>query len=233
MHRGGKTGKKVIIAQEKPAGEEEEENGVSEMVESTGDEGREPTLSDMMGILRAHMHQQEAREVKQTEVTARQEQRFKALHHQFQLLQLEVQARTSPVLDPQLADSDSAELGAHFSSTPPSQARVEPLATSPTMAPDFQLHTHHTPRLEKLTDTDDIEHFLITFERIAVACRWQKAEWVFHLIPLLTGKARSAYVHMDIDDSLDYEQVKSSILAKYDINPETYRLRFRSLEVNP
>lgn len=57
------------------------------------------------------------------------------------------------------------------------------------------------PRLEKLSDSDDIEHFLITFERIAAACCWPKADWAFRLIPLLTGKARAAYVLMDADDS--------------------------------
>lgn len=42
------------------------------------------------------------------------------------------------------------------------------------------------PRLEKLSDSDDIEHFLITFERIAAACCWPKADWAFRLIPLKT-----------------------------------------------
>ncbi len=37
---------------------------------------------------------------------------------------------------------------------------------------------------------------------------------------------------MDIDGPLDYEQVKSAILAKYNVNPETYRQKFHSLEVN-
>ncbi|XP_042071507.1 uncharacterized protein LOC121812727 [Haplochromis burtoni] len=55
----------------------------------------------------------------------------------------------------------------------------------------------------------------------------------FSFDTLLTGKARGAYVHMDIDDSLDYDKVKSAILSKYDINPETYRQRFRSLDVQP
>lgn len=39
-------------------------------------------------------------------------------------------------------------------------------------------------------------------------------------------------MHMDIDDALDYDKVKSAILKKY-INPETYRQRFRSLYVKP
>ncbi len=58
------------------------------------------------------------------------------------------------------------------------------------------------PRLEKLSDTDDVEHFLVSFERIAVACRWTKTDWVWHLIPLLTSKARAAYVNMDLNESM-------------------------------
>lgn len=49
--------------------------------------------------------------------------------------------------------------------------------------------------LEKLSDFDHVEHFLITFERIAVVCGWAKSDWAFRLIPLLTGKAQAAYVH--------------------------------------
>lgn len=33
------------------------------------------------------------------------------------------------------------------------------------------------PRLEKLTESDNVEHFLITCEHIAVACRWSKSDW--------------------------------------------------------
>lgn len=62
------------------------------------------------------------------------------------------------------------------------------------------------------------------FERIALACRWRKNDWVFRLTPLVTGKAKGAYVHMDIDESLDYDKVKTAILNKYEINPETYSI---------
>lgn len=55
------------------------------MVESTEGEGREPTLSDLVAILQAHVEQQLAQEAKQNKVFARQEC-FKALQHQFQLL---------------------------------------------------------------------------------------------------------------------------------------------------
>ncbi|XP_026004039.1 uncharacterized protein LOC113009749 [Astatotilapia calliptera] len=224
MHRGGKVEKKKGVTVQKEA-DAEEEIGVSEMVESTEVEEREPSLSDLMSILQAHMGQQEAREARQEEVTARQEQKFKALQHQFQLLQLEVQSRTSPVPELPLPTTESPESRElpHIPSSPQAQAE-----SSQSLSGQFSLHE---PRLEKLTDSDDIEHFLTTFERIALAYRWEKTDWVFRLIPLLTGKARGAYVHMDIDDSLSYDKVKAAILSKYDVNPETYRQRFRSLEV--
>lgn len=38
---------------------------------------------------------------------------------------------------------------------------------------------------------------------------------------------------MDVDDSLEYDAIKTAILMKYDANPETNRQRFRSLSVWP
>lgn len=88
---------------------------------------------------------------------------------------------------------------------------------------------NHVPLLPKLQDSDDVEHFLTTFERLAEVYRWPKEDWAVHLIPLLTGKARSAFVAMAPAFTSDYDKVKEVILKKYEINPETYRLRFRSL----
>lgn len=96
------------MAQEKQASEEEE-GGASGGAEDM--EGKEPTLSDLMAIFQAHMGQQDAREARQNEVTARQEQRYKTLQHQFQLLQLEVQARTAVAPNPLAEDSDSPDRG--------------------------------------------------------------------------------------------------------------------------
>lgn len=85
------------------------------------------------------------------------------------------------------------------------------------------------PRLARLEDSDDIEHYLLTFERLAEVYQWPKEDWAIHLIPLLTGKARAAFVAMDPSHTQDYDVVKTAILKKYEINAETYRLRFRNL----
>ncbi|XP_072246328.1 uncharacterized protein nfic isoform X1 [Leuresthes tenuis] len=232
MHRGKRNKPETKMAEDQTTREEEVETRVSEMAADTeGEDVREPTLTDVAGILRGFMGQQEAREVKLKHEFTRQDQRFKALQHQFQLLQMEVQARTSPFPGPIAADPDLQETSDennHWqaeASSQPDNIRANP--------PSGQLPVCHEPKLQKLTSEDDIEHFLVTFERIAAACRWPQTDWVFRLIPLLTGKARGAYVNMDVDESLDYNEVKKAILGKYDFNPETYRQRFRSLYVQP
>uniref|UniRef100_UPI001A9932FB neurotrophin receptor-interacting factor homolog n=1 Tax=Gasterosteus aculeatus aculeatus TaxID=481459 RepID=UPI001A9932FB len=56
---------------------------------------------------------------------------------------------------------------------------------------------------------------------------------LIHLIPLLTGKARCAFVAMDPESTLDYDLLREAVLKKYEINSETYRLEFRALETSP
>lgn len=45
-------------------------------------------------------------------------------------------------------------------------------------------------------------------------------------MPLLTGKARAAYIAMDIADTLDYNLVKKAVLIKFEINSQIYRQWF-------
>lgn len=66
--------------------------------------------------------------------------------------------------------------------------------------------------MENLTESDDVEHFLFTFKKIAAACQLPKSDRVFQVIPLRTGKARGSYVHMQFDDFCEYEDVKTVIL---------------------
>ncbi|XP_048051185.1 uncharacterized protein LOC125271213 [Megalobrama amblycephala] len=218
--------------QEEERGEEDQD--VAEGVEggkATGD--REVSVTELANLFRAHMARTEGRETARQQEQVEQERRFKALQHQFSLLQMEVQARTSPNFhltsvgreaqerpDGDPSDSDRHSLASAHQSFNQVEDNIGPPLS-------------RTPQLEKLSDTDDVDHFLVTFERIAVACRWIKTDWVWHLIPLLTGKARAAYVNMDLNESTDYDKVKYAILKKYDVNAETYRQKFRSLTIEP
>lgn len=87
--------------------------------------------------------------------------------------------------------------------------------------------------VSRLEEGDDIEQYLTTFERLAVAYQWPEVEWPVRLIPHLTGKARAAYVAIVAEESSDYKKVKEAILAKYEINEEVYRQRFREPDIYP
>uniref|UniRef100_A0A3B3Z4U7 CCHC-type domain-containing protein n=1 Tax=Poecilia mexicana TaxID=48701 RepID=A0A3B3Z4U7_9TELE len=200
-----------------------EEHGAVGGLCDLDEEESEPTLADLANLLRAHIGHQKAKEDYWTRETFKQQEKFEELQQQFRLFKRESQSQTTP--------------SALQSTSPvrPAQPPDPGVAASPQHSqsgdPPAQSSVSYTPKLQKLSEEDDIEHFLITFERIASACRWPRTDWAFHLIPLLTGKARSAFVHMDVDLSMNYDQVKLAVLQKYDINSETYRQRFRSLQV--
>ncbi|XP_047249232.1 uncharacterized protein LOC124885079 isoform X2 [Girardinichthys multiradiatus] len=193
-----------------------EEGGAVGGVFDMEEKGSEPTLSDLASLLRAHLGQQKAKEDYWTREAAKQEQKFEELEKLFSWFKSEIQSQTTSPVRP---------------TQPPDPGLAASLQHS--LSGDLLYAHSPAPKLQKRSEEDDIEHFLITFERMASACRWPRTDWAFHLIPLLTGKARSAFVHMDVDLSMIYDQVKLAILQKYEINSETYRQRFRSLQVEP
>uniref|UniRef100_A0A8D0GZA5 SCAN box domain-containing protein n=1 Tax=Sphenodon punctatus TaxID=8508 RepID=A0A8D0GZA5_SPHPU len=85
----------------------------------------------------------------------------------------------------------------------------------------------HNLQLPELTKRDDIEAYLVTFERVADACQWPRGEWVTRLVPALRGEAQQAYSSLDTNDRRDYRKVKSAILQGYNISTDMQRQRFR------
>ena len=81
--------------------------------------------------------------------------------------------------------------------------------------------------LQKLVSSDNVEHFLATFERIATQQKWSKEVWATQVAGLLTGKAMAAYAILTPGDAVAYDKVKEAILRRYEINKETYCQRFR------
>ena len=82
-------------------------------------------------------------------------------------------------------------------------------------------------KLARLTEGDDIEAYLTTFEHLMQVDEAEEATWALRLAPQLTGNAQRAYAAMRDSDALDYGKVKAAILKRYNISEETYRQRFR------
>ena len=77
-------------------------------------------------------------------------------------------------------------------------------------------------------ERDDIESYLVTFERIMTAHKVDKGRWPHYLAPQLTGKAQLAFAALPVSDSADYDAIKTAVLIRYDINEDSYKNRFRS-----
>ena len=91
-----------------------------------------------------------------------------------------------------------------------------------------QPHRTLDVKLVPLSAKDDIEAYLVTFERIMVAHEIRKDQWPYQLAPQLTGKAQLAFAAMLSTEAKDYDAIKAAVLARYDVNEETYHRRFRS-----
>ncbi|XP_048014263.1 uncharacterized protein LOC125247108 [Megalobrama amblycephala] len=198
----------VVIVPE----EGEEVTGTAGQV---SDHEAESDVLELKQMFQRFMQDQQDRDARQAQEEARQETRWKSLQHQFHLLQGEVSQRIS-----------LEDLRGRGADKPEELPRAS--IGSRNMSHGYVLQE---PKLQQLCESEDIEHYLTTFERIAEVCRWPREDWAIRLIPLLTGKARSAYVAMDVVDAVDYAQVKEAILKKYSINHETYGQRFRAMDV--
>ncbi|XP_072035947.1 uncharacterized protein [Amphiura filiformis] len=80
----------------------------------------------------------------------------------------------------------------------------------------------------KLDAKDDVDKYLCSFEHIATGHGVHESKWITILAPKLTGKARDAY--NDLETDCTYADLKTAILAKYELTAEAYRLKFRRLE---
>ena len=83
-------------------------------------------------------------------------------------------------------------------------------------------------KLVPLKEKDDIEAYLMTFEKIMGAHQKEEERWLQYLAPQLTGKAQLAFAAMPTVDAGNYEAIKAAILVRYNLNTEAYRRKFRA-----
>ena len=79
----------------------------------------------------------------------------------------------------------------------------------------------------------EIDSYFGVFERIAVSMQWPKEVWPLLLQCKLSGKAQEVLASISLEDSLDYEIVKTTVLRAYELVPEAYRQKFRSCKKSP
>ena len=85
-----------------------------------------------------------------------------------------------------------------------------------------------TPPLPSFVDRkDNLDKYLLRFERYASVAKWNRSTWATQLSPLLTGKAVEVYNRLSPEEAMNYERLKVALLERYDFTEQGYREKFR------
>ena len=74
---------------------------------------------------------------------------------------------------------------------------------------------------------DEIDKFILRFERYTLANGWAEENWAISLGALLTGKALEVYTRLSEEDASNYVEFKNSLLKIYNLTAEGYHGKFR------
>ena len=86
-----------------------------------------------------------------------------------------------------------------------------------------------TPGLSGFVDgKDNLDNYLLRFERYATIAGWQRDTWAVRLSPLFTGEALDVYSGLSSEDARDYDKLRKALLQRYDFTEQGYRERFRN-----
>ena len=142
--------------------------------------------------------------------------------------ELELKQKEIEMMHLRIRAAELDRLPAPLSTSPPgnmvspsSSALVD---TSTTF--DISKHLALVPSFKE----EDIDSYFDAFERIATTVKWPKNMWSILLQCKLVGKAREVCAALPFDQSFKYDVVKETILRAYQLVPEAYRQRFRSLQ---
>ncbi|XP_046543385.1 cytochrome P450 3A41-like [Haliotis rubra] len=83
-------------------------------------------------------------------------------------------------------------------------------------------------KLIPLFQENEVDKFFLHFEKLATNLKWPEESWTTLVQSVLVGKAQEVYAALSIDQSSDYQVVKSVILKAYELVPEAYRQKFRN-----
>ena len=84
-----------------------------------------------------------------------------------------------------------------------------------------------SPRMPPFNSQDDLDAYLLRFERFAKAQAWPLDDYAANLSLCLTGEALEAYSRMSLEDSVDYEKLKEALMQRFQLTEEGLRKKFR------
>ena len=84
------------------------------------------------------------------------------------------------------------------------------------------------PLLPSFVDEkDNLDKYLLRFERYASVAKWNRSTWATQLSPLLTGKTVEVYNRLWPEKVMDYERLKVALMKRYDFTEHGYHEKFQ------
>ena len=85
-----------------------------------------------------------------------------------------------------------------------------------------------TPKIPAFNEgKDEMDAYLLRFERYASAQGWKRESWATDLSALLQGKALDVYALMPQEDAMDYDKLKCALLQRYQLTEEGFKRKYR------
>ena len=74
---------------------------------------------------------------------------------------------------------------------------------------------------------DEMDSYLLRFERYATVQKWEPDTWATGLSALLQGKALDVYALMPKEDALNYDNLKVALLKRYELTEEGFKRKYK------
>ena len=74
---------------------------------------------------------------------------------------------------------------------------------------------------------DNLDSYLLRFERLATVAGWERSDWVTRLSPLLSGRALDVFSGLSDEQARDYDKLQKAFLQREDFTKQGYRERLR------
>ncbi|XP_065417676.1 uncharacterized protein LOC135974320 [Chrysemys picta bellii] len=142
-----------------------------------------------------------------------------------ELRQLEISAMEAEAAAHERAMEAQREARKHELAVMESKRRNPPPASS--TSPKIHKWERLCPQYD---ESSDIAEYFITFERLCTLHAIPEDQKMTTLIAKLTGRALDIFNKMPIDDASNYGKFKDLVLKQFQVTPETYRVKFRSLK---
>lgn len=75
---------------------------------------------------------------------------------------------------------------------------------------------------------DDLDAYLMRFERVAESQNWPRDQWATALSLCLSGEALSVFSRMSASECLDYNKLRQALMIRFRMTEEGFREKFRS-----